>query len=687
MFISFALVMLGICTPVASAQSGAVRLDTVVTGLTSPVYVTHARDGSNRLFIVEQPGRIKVLPSGSSTPNSFLDIGAKVKFGGEQGLLGLAFHPAFAANSRFFVNYTRQPDGATVVAEYRASADPVATASSETILLTIAQPFSNHNGGMIEFGPDGYLYIGMGDGGSANDPGRRAQNVNDLLGKVLRIDVDRPANGVPYSSPPDNPFFGAVDGRDEIFALGLRNPFRFSFDRQTGQLYAGDVGQGLLEEVDIVTAGGNYGWRVYEGLSCTNLDPQLCVPGNYAAPIFQYDHSGGRCSITGGYIYRGRSGALPSGTYVFGDFCSGEIFSLDRGVQSPLLVTDLNISSFGEDEAGEIYVVGIGGTVRKLVATSLPAFAGYHDLADCSRIAGWAWDSSRPNTPISVDLYSDDARVATVLADVLRPDVRDAGKGDGIHGFDVITPASLKDGQPHSITVKFAGTATDLSQTPKTIACAGGGAAPSYDGFHDVASCSQIVGWAWDSSRPNTPIGVDIYSDGARILTVLADALRPDVRDAGKGDGVHGFTIVTPASLKDGQAHSIAVKFAGTATDLSQTPKTIACAGGGVAPPSFKGYHDVASCSQIAGWAWDSNRPDTPISVDIYSDDAPIATVLADVLRPDVRDAGKGNGVHGFILNTPASLRDNRPHSITVKFAQTQTDLSTTPKALSCAPG
>ncbi len=317
---------------------------------------------------------------------------------------------------------------------------------------------------------------------------------------------------------------------------------------------------------------------------------------------------------------------------------------------------------------------------------ALPAFEGYHDIADCSRIAGWAWDSSRPNTPISVDLYSDDARVATVLADVLRPDVRDAGKGDGIHGFDVITPASLKDGQPHSITVKFAGTATDLSQTPKTIACAGGGAAPSYEGFHDVASCSQIVGWAWDSSRPNTPIGVDIYSDGARILTVLADALRPDVRDAGKGDGVHGFTIVTPASLKDGQAHSIAVKFAGTATDLSQTPKTIACAGGGVAPPSFKGYHDVASCSQIAGWAWDSNRPDTPISVDIYSDDAPIATVLADVLRPDVRDAGKGNGVHGFILNTPASLRDNRPHSITVKFAQTQTDLSTTPKALSCAP-
>ncbi len=187
-------------------------------------------------------------------------------------------------------------------------ATPAATAASEIILLTIPHPGqSNHNGGMIEFGPDGYLYIGMGDGGSANDPPNNAQNINVLLGKILRIDVDHPAGGLPYSSPPGNPFFGATPGADEIFAVGMRNPFRFSFDRGgTHQLYVGDVGQDAWEEVDIVTVGGNYGWRVYEGNQhCTGHDPLLCTPTNYVAPIAEYGHTGGRCSITGGYVYRG----------------------------------------------------------------------------------------------------------------------------------------------------------------------------------------------------------------------------------------------------------------------------------------------------------------------------------------------------------------------------------------------
>ena len=307
---------------------GAIRLDPVLQGLSSPVYVTSAHDNTNRLFIVEQPGRIKVLASGATTPTVYLDIVSKVRStGSEQGLLGLAFHPQFAANSRFFVNYTRQSDGATVIAEYHAFADPVATAASEIVLLVIPQPFANHNGGMIEFGNDGFLYIGMGDGGSSNDPGNRAQNKDDLLGKILRIDIDHPAGGNPYSSPAGNPYLGATPGRDEIYALGMRNPFRFSFDRQTGQLYVGDVGQDAMEEVDIVTAGGNYGWRVYEGTQCTNLDPTLCTPSNYVPPIAQYGHTGGRCSITGGYVYRGPAGALPAGTYVFGDYCTGEIFS------------------------------------------------------------------------------------------------------------------------------------------------------------------------------------------------------------------------------------------------------------------------------------------------------------------------------------------------------------------------
>jgi glucose/arabinose dehydrogenase len=356
------------------SSHAAIQLQPVLTGLSSPLYVTHARDGSNRLFIVEQGGRILVLPPGANAPSAFLDITAKVLSGGERGLLGLAFHPAYATNRRFFVNYTRQPDGATVIAEYRASAsDPNVADTTETILLTIAQPFANHNGGMIEFGPqDGFLYVGMGDGGSVNDPDNRAQNINDLLGKMLRIDVNSGGGSMPYGIPAGNPFVGATPGRDEIFALGFRNPFRFSFDRVTGLLYAGDVGQASREEVDIVTPGDNYGWRVFEGTLCTNNDPGLCNPANFTPPITEYDHSLGRCSITGGYVYRGTRDTLPTGTYVFGDFCSGEIFQLfpptSGGASTVLLDTGLAISSFGEDESGEIYVVGLGGTVDRIVA-------------------------------------------------------------------------------------------------------------------------------------------------------------------------------------------------------------------------------------------------------------------------------------------------------------------------------
>ena len=345
-----------------------VELEPFLSGLTMPVFLTNARDGSNRLFIVEQPGRIKVLPPGSTTPTIFLDIVQRVDCCGEQGLLGLTFHPDFASNRRFFVDYTRRSDGATVIAEYRVSAsNPNVADQAETVLLTIPQPFANHNGGMIEFGPDGFLYIATGDGGSGNDPGNRAQNVNELLGKFLRIDIDNPNGSIPYSSPPTNPFFGGTPGRDEIFAVGLRNPWRFSFDRATGRLFVGDVGQNEIEEVNIIDIGGNYGWRVFEGTRCTNIDPQLCNAANFIQPITEYSHSGGRCSITGGYVYRGPLRSLPSGSYVFGDFCTGEIFLFNGGQQSLLLDTNLNISSFGEDEEGELYVVGLGGTIQRIV--------------------------------------------------------------------------------------------------------------------------------------------------------------------------------------------------------------------------------------------------------------------------------------------------------------------------------
>jgi len=343
-----------------------IQLTPVLSGLTSPVFVTSARDASGRLFIVEQPGRIKVLQPNATQPTIFLDITGKVISGGERGLLGLTFHPQFRDNRRFFINYTRREDSATVIAEYKASdANANVADTNERVILTIAQPFANHNGGMVEFGPDGYLYIGMGDGGSQNDPSNRAQNLNDLLGKMLRIDIDRPNGNTPYSSPADNPFFGAIAGRDEIYAYGLRNPWRFSFARNSGELIAGDVGQNAIEEIDQVVKGGNYGWRVLEGSNCTNNDPGSCNQSGFIQPLAEYNHSQGRCSVTGGYVYRGSKGTFRQTHYVYADYCTGEIFVLDGATQKLLLDANMQIASFGEDEAGEIYVVG-SGTVQRI---------------------------------------------------------------------------------------------------------------------------------------------------------------------------------------------------------------------------------------------------------------------------------------------------------------------------------
>jgi uncharacterized protein (TIGR03437 family) len=403
-FVSAALCVIALVVSHSGVRSGwgsktvsaqtAPRLIPIATGLTSPLYLTNARDGSGRLFVLERPGRIRVMRRGETSPvtRPFLDISAKVMLGGERGLLGLAFHPQYKANRRFFVNYTRIPDGATVISEFKVSAsNPYIAETDERVLLTIAQPFSNHNGGMIEFGHDGYLYIGMGDGGSAFDPGNRAQNIEDLLGKMLRIDVDNTDGTAPYSSPSDNPFFGSTPGRDEIYAVGLRNPFRWSFDRLTGDLYLGDVGQNVIEEIDIITRGGNYGWRVFEGNQCTALDP--CDSGMFTPPIYEYTHSGGRCSVTGGYVYRGSRGSFPNGSYLFGDFCTGEIFIRNNDTVSLLLDTDMLIASFGEDEDGEIYVANLGGSVFRIatpgVASTVSAasFAG-SPLAVASQAVG-----------------------------------------------------------------------------------------------------------------------------------------------------------------------------------------------------------------------------------------------------------------------------------------------------------
>jgi len=340
----------------------AVRLAPAIGGLTSPLFATSAGDGSGRLFVVEQAGRIRVVAGGKLRATPFLDIRSRVLFSGERGLLGLAFHPHYASNSRFFVDYTRTPDGATVVEEFQVSADPNVASTTGRVVLTVPQPFAHHKGGMLAFGPDGRLFVGLGDGGGAGDPGNRAQNRQSLLGKVLRIDV----NGRrPYAIPPDNPFAGG-GGRPEIFALGFRNPWRFSFDRATGRLYAGDVGENSVEEIDHVQRGGNYGWRLKEGNQCFRPATGCDRPG-LKAPMAFYRHTAGRCSIIGGYVYRGRAIPALVGSYIYGDLCTGEIFALRSGASTRLLDTDLTISSFGEDQAGELYVVGIGGTVHRLV--------------------------------------------------------------------------------------------------------------------------------------------------------------------------------------------------------------------------------------------------------------------------------------------------------------------------------
>ncbi len=379
----------------AAAQNPNIQLQPVTTGLSSPLLATNAHDSSNRLFIIERGGKIKVLQPDATTTTDFLDITTKVLSGGEQGLLGLAFHPKYKTNRKFYVNYTRQNDGATVVSEFQVSASNRNVAdTTERILLTIAQPFSNHNGGMIEFGPDGFLYIGMGDGGSGNDPGNRAQNVNELLGKMLRIDVDRTEGALQYAIPADNPFAGATAGRDEIYAVGVRNPWRWSFDRLSGQLYAGDVGQNAREWIHLIERGKNYGWATWEGTRCNTSKPPgspECTALPLIQPFFEYDHSGGRCSITGGYVYRGARGTLAQGVYLYGDYCTGEIWQYLNGQNALVQDTTISISSFGEDESGELYVCDLGGgRVLRVVNSTSPRNLGTVDGAAYNKEAGIA---------------------------------------------------------------------------------------------------------------------------------------------------------------------------------------------------------------------------------------------------------------------------------------------------------
>ena len=349
-------------------------------GLSFPVFLTAPPGDASRLFVVEKGGKIKVVNKATgSLIGTFLDIPTLVSTGGEQGLLGLAFDPQYASNGRFYVSYT-DVNGNSVIARHLVdqSNPNVAVGTADRIILTLAQPFSNHNGGMIAFGPDNFLYIGFGDGGSGGDPDGHAQNSADLLGKLLRIDVSQGVSPQPaYTIPSDNPFAAAVLGK-EIWSLGLRNPWRYSFDRQTGDLYIADVGQGNWEEVDVATSAGgggrgiNFGWNVMEGNHCFSPSSGCNMTG-LTQPRLEYDHGNGACSITGGYAYRGAAIPALQGTYFYGDFCAGFVrsFRLVNGNATETfdwiaLRPGGNITSFGEDASGELYIMTSGGGLYRI---------------------------------------------------------------------------------------------------------------------------------------------------------------------------------------------------------------------------------------------------------------------------------------------------------------------------------
>jgi glucose/arabinose dehydrogenase len=356
-------------------MAAGLNLELVASGYDSPVFVTNA--GDSRLFVVEKGGLIKIVGGGT-----FLNISNKVSTDSERGLLGLAFHPNYATNGLFYVDYTRKSDGDTVIAEFkRSNSDPnKANPTSRRVVLTFNQPFPNHNGGWIGF-EGNYLYIATGDGGDGGDPGNRAQNLKKLLGKILRINPLDPDGHGPkqYSIPADNPFVG-VAGKDVIWSYGLRNPWRCSFDDLNGTLFCGDVGQGLYEEIDRVATGRgtNFGWRLLEGNHYYNWpghssgDP--CAGDCKTPPIAEYAHSdfgGGNCAVTGGYVSR-RSGAVLEGNYVFGDYCKGNVwvipadFTAGDSLPPPVEDTPYNISSFGEGNDGKLYLVDLNGAIYRL---------------------------------------------------------------------------------------------------------------------------------------------------------------------------------------------------------------------------------------------------------------------------------------------------------------------------------
>jgi glucose/arabinose dehydrogenase len=390
----------------------------------SALDLQNSGDGTNRIFVAEQDGIIKVFPNEQNVTSAkiFLDITDRVTSGGETGLLGLAFHPDYESNGYLYVNYTAPDPLRTVISRFQVSSTNPDSAdkNTEQILLEYNQPFSNHNGGCVAFGPDGYLYIAAGDGGSGGDPQNNAQNINNLLGKIIKIDVDNHQTPFNYGIPSDNPFVDStnVDIRKEIYAWGLRNPWRFSFDFTTGWLWAADVGQGDWEEVDIIENGGNYGWRCYEGNHAYNISGCNAV---YDFPIWEYSHSLG-FSITGGYVYRGQNVPELTGKYICGDYVSTRVWAIEYDGVNPATSSQIttapgSITSFGEDENKELYLVSFNGKIYRFVPTVVPVELITFDAAYTNGkvILSWYSDTETNNAGFMIERSSDGANFEQII--------------------------------------------------------------------------------------------------------------------------------------------------------------------------------------------------------------------------------------------------------------------------------
>jgi glucose/arabinose dehydrogenase len=457
--LAIGMLLLTVARPGVAQQ--AISSELVTGGFTSPLFVTHAPgDDASRIFIVVQGGQIRIYKNGALLPAPFLDVSAKLLSGGERGLLGLAFHPDYENNGQFFVNYTDNTGGDTVIERYEV--DPnnadLALPASGFPILEIDQPYSNHNGGWIGFGPDGYLYVATGDGGSGGDPGNRAQNGLELLGKMLRLDVDNPIGGFNYGIPPSNPFVGNPAFREEIWAYGLRNPWRCDFDPVTGDLWIADVGQSSWEEINFEPAGAggrNYGWRITEGTHCYNPSSG-CNTAGLSLPIHEYDHGGGRCSVTGGALYRGRNMATMHERFFFADYCGNALYSLRHAAGAAVDFADHSgelsgigiVLGWGKDADGEIYLCN-SWSVRRVIP------AGFR-LKLPHLVAGGAVTTTvsggAPNAPVGLFFSKHGLGATRVPAAQVRLEIAGAEllalsttNVQGTASFSGTVPANLQD--------------------------------------------------------------------------------------------------------------------------------------------------------------------------------------------------------------------------------------------------